>query len=73
MAMQAIMLGRTLLGERCYDISRLIDALSYFSEIDIDKIGIMGNSGGGTTSFYAACIGSQNKDMYALLFILSIL
>lgn len=61
MAMQAIMLGRTLLGERCSDVSRLIDALGHFAELDTDKIGIMGNSGGGTTSYYAACTDPRIK------------
>lgn len=61
MAMQALILGRTLLGERCFDVSRLIDTLEHFSEIDTDKIGIMGNSGGGTASFYAACVDKRIK------------
>jgi len=55
MAMQALMLGRTLLGERVFDVSQLVTVLEQFAEVDASKISIMGNSGGGTTSFYAAC------------------
>ncbi|HHX72047.1 MAG TPA: acetylxylan esterase [Clostridiales bacterium] len=55
-AMQALLLGRTLLGERIFDVSRLIDTLAAFSFLDLDRIGIMGNSGGGTTSYHAACV-----------------
>lgn len=55
-AMQALMLGRTLLGERAFDVSRLIDALAAFPECDLSRIGLMGNSGGGTTTFYTACL-----------------
>lgn len=61
MSLQAIMLGRTLLGERCFDVSRLIDALAYFDMLDLNRIGIMGNSGGGTTSFYASCVEPRIK------------
>lgn len=61
MSLQAIMLGRTLIGERCFDVSRLIDALEYFEEVDLNRLGIMGNSGGGTTSFYAACVDPRIK------------
>ncbi len=60
-AMQALMLGRTLLGERAFDVSRLIDTLAFFSECDLGRIGLMGNSGGGTATFYTACIESRIK------------
>ena len=56
-SMGGFLLGRTAIGERVWDVHRLIDILiTYFSEyICPDKIICMGNSGGGTTSFYAAC------------------
>ena len=57
----AILLGRTILGERMWDVSRAIDALSAFDKIDTDKIFIMGNSGGGTMSYYAACFDERIK------------
>ena len=56
-AMTALMLGRTLIGERVWDISRTIDMLeNYFPQLDKNKIGIMGNSGGGTATIYAAAM-----------------
>ncbi len=55
------MLGKTLIGARCYDVSRAIDALSNFKQCDLDKILITGNSGGGTTSYYAACYDKRIK------------
>ena len=56
-AVQALLLGRTLLGERCWDISRAIDVVEKaFPFVDTGRIGIMGNSGGGTASLYAAAI-----------------
>lgn len=60
-AMTAIMLGRTIIGERCYDVSRAIDLLDNFPECDTSKIVITGNSGGGTTSYYAACLDERIK------------
>lgn len=60
-SMIALMLGRTLLGERVWDISRAIDVLSAFPEIDTEKIACMGNSGGGTATFYAACMDERIK------------
>ncbi len=59
-AVQVLLLGRTLLGERCWDISRCIDVvLEQFKEIDPERIAIMGNSGGGTTSLYAAALDTR--------------
>ena len=55
------MLGRTLVASRCWDISRAIDCLSNFKECDLDKILITGNSGGGTASYYAACLDERIK------------
>jgi len=55
-AMTALLLGRTMIGERTWDVSRAIDALAAFPEVDCARIACMGNSGGGTTTFYAACL-----------------
>ena len=57
----ALLLGRTILGERIWDVSKAIDALACFSQCDTDKILITGNSGGGTMSFYAACYDERIK------------
>ncbi len=60
-AMSALINGRTMIGERVWDVMRLIDALldNFGEEVDEDKIVIMGNSGGGTTSFYAGCVDQR--------------
>ncbi len=60
-SMAAILLGRTLIGERVWDISRAIDVLETLPEIDSDKIAVMGNSGGGTATYYAACMDERIK------------
>ncbi len=60
-AVTAQLLGRTIIGERCWDIKRTIDILANFSECDLDKIAITGNSGGGTASYYAACYDERIK------------
>ncbi len=60
-AMTASLLGRSLIGERCWDIKCAIDILSSFPECDTDKIAITGNSGGGTASYYAACYDERIK------------
>lgn len=55
-SMHAIMLGRTLAGERTWDVDRGIDYLETRPEIDRKRIGCMGNSGGGTVTMYAAAL-----------------
>lgn len=56
-SMGSFLLGRTAVGERVWDVHRLIDVLTtYLKEyVNPERIICMGNSGGGTTSFYAAC------------------
>ena len=61
-ALQAILLGRTLIGERCHDVSCVIDAVeAHFPMIDMDRISMMGNSGGGTTTIYATALDTRIK------------
>lgn len=60
-SMVAILLGRTLIGERIWDISRAIDLLPNFHEIDTERIACTGNSGGGTATYYAACMEERIK------------
>ncbi|NED97813.1 hypothetical protein G1H11_21165 [Phytoactinopolyspora alkaliphila] len=54
----ASLLGRTMVGERVWDVSRAIDALteSFGEVLDLSRIACLGNSGGGTVSWYAACL-----------------
>ena len=59
-AMNALLLGRTLIGERCFDISRALDvALELFPQLDAEKIICTGNSGGGTATYYASCMDER--------------
>ena len=53
---RALMLGETLIGERVYDVARAVDFLRARSETARAKIGITGNSGGGTVSIYSAAL-----------------
>ncbi len=54
--MQALMLGRTLLGERVYDVDRGIDYLADRGDALMESIGVMGNSGGGTVTLFSAAL-----------------
>ena len=54
--MHALMLGRTLIGERVYDVDRGIDYLASRGDADMKSIGVMGNSGGGTISVFSAAL-----------------
>ena len=54
--MHALMLGRTLAGERVFDVDRGLDYLQSRGDVDMKRIGVMGNSGGGTVSMYAAAL-----------------
>ena len=59
-AVQALLMGRTLIGQRCWDISRAIDAvIAHFPQVDTSRIAIMGNSGGGTATIYAAAMDER--------------
>jgi pimeloyl-ACP methyl ester carboxylesterase len=56
-ATSALLVGRTIAGERVWDVMRSIDvALKYLKGFDPDRIGVMGVSGGGTTAFYSAIL-----------------
>lgn len=54
--MQALLLGRTLIGERVFDVDRGIDYLAWRGDADMRSIGVMGNSGGGTVTLFSAAL-----------------
>lgn len=56
---RALMFGRTLIGERVWDMMRLIDYAATRPEIDLSRIVITGNSGGGTVTLFAAAIDTR--------------
>lgn len=54
--MHSLLLGKTLLGERVYDVDRGVDYLATRKDCNMKNIGVMGNSGGGTISLFAAAL-----------------
>ena len=62
-AMTALNLGRTIIGERVWDIKKGIDTMEKLAYpfVDLDKIMVFGTSGGGTATFYAACCDARIK------------
>jgi len=52
----ALMLGRTLIAERVFDADRAIDYLMTRADVKPGRIGLMGQSGGGTTAIYAGAL-----------------
>ena len=52
--MHALLFGRTLVGERVWDVGRLIDYAATRPEVDAARIAVTGNSGGGTVTLFAA-------------------
>ena len=57
----ALLLGQTMVGWRVYDAMRAFDYLETRPEIDINRLGVMGISGGGTTTFFTAAIDTRVK------------
>jgi len=56
----AILSGRTVIGERVWDAMRILDAvLDTFEMIDEKDIVCTGNSGGGTATYYLACVDER--------------
>ena len=55
-AMQGLALGRTLIGERIFDVDCGIDYLAARGDADMRRIGIMGHSSGGTTAVFACAV-----------------
>ncbi len=57
----AFLLGQTMVGWRVYDAIRALDYLETLPEIDSNRVGIMGISGGGTTTFFASALDTRFK------------
>jgi len=53
---RSIMLGRTLLGERVWDVRRVIDYLYTRPDVDAERIACIGHSGGATVALFAAAV-----------------
>ncbi len=54
--LQAQMLGKTLMGERVFDVDRALDYLAERGDADMRRVGIMGHSSGGAVSLYASAL-----------------
>ncbi len=56
----AIIMGRTIIGQRVWDAMRILDAVAaQFSQVDMTDIVCTGNSGGGTATYYLACMDER--------------
>jgi dienelactone hydrolase len=53
---RSIMLGRTLLGERIWDVCRAIDYLSSRPDVDASRIACIGQSGGALVTLFATAL-----------------
>ena len=62
-AMTALLVGRTLIGERVWDVMRLIDVLQdeFADRIDASTVCCLGHSGGGTATAYTAALEDRLK------------
>jgi len=52
----ALMLGDTMIGWRVWDIMRTLDYIATRSELDANRVGCMGISGGGTATLFATAV-----------------
>jgi len=57
--MHGLLQGRTPIGARVWDISRLIDWALRRGDVDPGRIAITGNSGGGTVTLFAAACDTR--------------
>ena len=60
-AMTALLLGRTIFGERIFDLTRICDAIPDIAGLDGERIYMMGQSGGGSIGWYALAIEPRLK------------
>lgn len=60
-AMGALLTGRTVLGLRVADLRAAVSALPRFASLGIrtDRLACLGHSGGGTATYFAACLDER--------------
>lgn len=51
--------GRSLAGERVWDVLRLVDAVERLPDLDAERVGVTGHSGGGTVTLLAAALDER--------------
>jgi dienelactone hydrolase len=52
----ALLLGETIVGWRVWDVMRTIDYIATRAELDANRVGCMGISGGGTATLFSAAL-----------------
>jgi dienelactone hydrolase len=55
-SLAALLIGRTMIGERVWDLQRALALAEKYFEFDKENIICTGNSGGGTIAFFASCL-----------------
>lgn len=56
---RSLMIGRTLVGDRVYDVMRLLDFASTLPEIDEHHMIVNGHSGGGTVALFSTALDTR--------------
>lgn len=57
--MHDLLIGRTPIGERVWDVSRIVDWAPAQFAVDPERIAITGNSGGGTVALFAGAMDER--------------
>lgn len=59
--MQDLLVGRTPIGDRVWDIMKILDWATLNLPVDTARVAITGNSAGGTTTLFAAAVDTRFK------------
>lgn len=59
MQLRGQLVGRSLVGDRVWDLRRLLDFAESRPELDADRIAVTGNSGGGTVTLFGAAVDER--------------
>ena len=57
----ALLLGQTMIGWRVYDVMRTIDYIATRKELDANRVGCVGISGGGTCTLFSTALEPRIK------------
>jgi dienelactone hydrolase len=57
----ALLLGETMVGWRVWDVMRTIDWIATRRELDVNRVGCMGCSGGGTITTFTSALDTRIK------------
>jgi dienelactone hydrolase len=60
-AMHCLLAGRTAMGERVWDMQRILDWATKLEDVDAQHVLMMGNSGGGMVTLFAAACDERVK------------